>query len=312
MCLYSKIGANPKYLPNKKNGGFVPEAPDKRVKAVPFGCGKCIECRQKKAREWQVRLHEELKDDTHALFMTMTFSNESLDKLEKECKTEEPNEIAARAIKLFGKRWIKKYNGSIKHWLVTELGHGKRAENHKSTERLHLHGFLWTTKSASEIEEIWGYGWVDTGEYVNDVSVGYCVKYVSKVDPAHPGFISKVFASKGLGKGWLNRYDARLNKFQGENTREYYKTPSGQKLAMPTYYRNKLWTDEEREQLWLQKLNKQIRYVRGEKIDVSTMKGEQEYGQAIKYRQDENVALGYPAEPWNLEKYKKSRKKFGL
>jgi hypothetical protein len=77
MCLYSKIGANPKYLPNKKNGGFIPEAPDIRVKAVPFGCGKCIECRQKKAREWQVRLHEELKDDTRALFMTMTFSNEN-------------------------------------------------------------------------------------------------------------------------------------------------------------------------------------------------------------------------------------------
>ena len=231
---------------------------------------------------------------------------------EKECKTEEPNEIAARAIKLFGKRWIKKYNGSIKHWLVTELGHGKRAEYHKSTERLHLHGFLWTTKSASEIEETWSYGWVDTGEYVDDVSVGYCIKYVSKVDPAHPGFISKVFASKGLGKGWLNRYDARLNKFQGENTREYYKTPSGQKLAMPTYFRNKLWTDEEREQLWLQKLNKQTRYIRGEKIDISTTEGEQEYGKALKYRQDENVALGYPAEPWNLEKYKKNRKKFGL
>ena len=72
--------------------------------------------------------------------MTMTFSNEALDKLEKECKSEDPNEIAARAVKLFGKRWIKKYNESIKHWLVTELGHGKRAEFHKSTERLHLPG----------------------------------------------------------------------------------------------------------------------------------------------------------------------------
>ena len=72
----------------------MPEASDERVKAVPFGCGKCIECRQKKAREWQVRLHEELKDDARALFMTMTFSDEALDKLEKECKTEDPNEIS--------------------------------------------------------------------------------------------------------------------------------------------------------------------------------------------------------------------------
>jgi hypothetical protein len=42
------------------------------------------------------------------------------------------------------------------------------------------------------------------------------------------------------------------------------------------------------------------------------MEGEREYDQALKYRQDENVALGYPAEPWSLKKYKKSRKKFGL
>ena len=76
--------------------------------------------------------------------------------------------------------------------------------------------------------------------------------------------------------------------------------------------RKKQCGQKEREQLWLQKLNKQTRYVRGEKIDVSTMEGEQEYDQALKYRQDENVALGYPAEPWNLKKYKKSRKKFGL
>ena len=142
--------------------------------------------------------------------------------------------------------------------------------------------------------------------------MGYCVKYVSKVDTAHPRFTSKVFASKGLGKGWLNRYDARLNKFQGENTREYYKTPSGQKLAMPTYFRNKLWTDEEREQLWLQKLNKQTRYVRGEKIDVSTTEGEQEYARAIEYRQKENVALGYPNEPWSLQKYKKKPQKIWI
>jgi hypothetical protein len=93
MCLYSRIGTNPRYLPNRKNGGFVPEAPDARVKAVPFGCGKCIECRQKKAREWQVRLHEELKDDALALFMTMTFSDEALDKLEKECKSEDAKNL---------------------------------------------------------------------------------------------------------------------------------------------------------------------------------------------------------------------------
>lgn len=312
MCLYSKIGFNPKYKPNKKNGGWVPECPDKRVKAVPFGCGKCIECRQQKAREWQVRLHEELKDDDRALFMTMTFSDEAFEMFKKEYKLTEANEVAAKAIELFRKKWHWHYKEGIKHWLVTELGHGKHSEAHKSTERLHLHGFLWTEKNAAEIEKIWGFGWVDTGEYVNDKSIGYCVKYVSKVDPVHKEYTSKVFASKGLGKGWLKRFDAEHNKFKGKNTREYYRAPNGMKLALPKYYRNKLWTDEEREQLWIHRLDENVRFVRGEKIDISTPKGEIEYLKAVQYRQAENVALGYSSEPWSKKKYQKSRKKFGL
>ena len=101
---------------------------------------------------------------------------------------------------------------------------------------------------------------------LNEKSVGYCVKYVSKADPVHKEFNGKIFASKGLGKSFLNRGDKNINKFDGENTKEYYRTPSGIKIALPMYYRNKIWTEEEREQLWLQKLNAGDRYVRGDKI----------------------------------------------
>jgi len=37
MCLYPKLIKNPKYKPNKKNGGIVPELKDIRVLAVPIG-----------------------------------------------------------------------------------------------------------------------------------------------------------------------------------------------------------------------------------------------------------------------------------
>lgn len=243
--------------------------------------------------------------------MTMTFSDEAFHQIDPNNKME-ANEFAAMAIELFRKRWYRKYKEGLKHWLVTELGHGKKAPEHKSTERLHLHGFIWTDKTCAEIEERWEYGWVDEGEYVNEQSVGYCVKYVSKIDEAHPGYISKIFASKGLGKGFLSRCEAELNKFNGTETREYYKTPSGIKLALPRYYRNKLYTEEQREQLWINLLDKQTRYVRGEKIDISTPEGEKEYIKAVLYRQAENVQLGYPKNPWKKKNYKKVREKFGL
>ena len=80
MCLFPKLIRNRKYVPNKKNRGNVPTAIDSRVKAVPVGCGNCIECRRQKTREWQVRLHEEIRHNRTGKFVTMTFSEEALTK----------------------------------------------------------------------------------------------------------------------------------------------------------------------------------------------------------------------------------------
>ena len=53
-CLFPKLIKNPRYLPNKKNGGKPPALTDKRVEFVPVSCGKCIECRKKRRRECAV------------------------------------------------------------------------------------------------------------------------------------------------------------------------------------------------------------------------------------------------------------------
>ena len=45
---------------NKKNGGQVPPVSDSRVLLVPVGCGKCIECRKQKSRNWQIRLKADI------------------------------------------------------------------------------------------------------------------------------------------------------------------------------------------------------------------------------------------------------------
>ena len=76
MCYYSQLIKNPKYTPNKKNGGVVPYMEDKRVAVVAIGCGECKECRKAKQREWQVRLKEDIKHKTNGKFITLTFSNE--------------------------------------------------------------------------------------------------------------------------------------------------------------------------------------------------------------------------------------------
>ena len=93
---------------------------------------------------------------------------------------------------------------------------------------------------------------------MNERTINYIVKYVTKIDPSHPGFMGKIFTSKGIGAGYEKRIDALRNQFAGDKTDERYKTPSGWIMAMPIYYRNKLYTEEEKEKLWIYKIDKGI------------------------------------------------------
>ena len=53
-------------------------------------------------------------------------------------------------------------------------------------------------------------------------------------------------------------------------TNESYRMRNGGKLNLPIYYRNKIFTEEEREKLFLDKIEKGIIYVLGTKIDLKT------------------------------------------
>lgn len=313
MCLYPRLRKNPKYQKNKKNGGNIPPVTDKRVLWVPIGCGKCYECMKKKSREWQIRLQEEIRTDNTGKFVTLTFSPESLSKLrtlaiEEIGKLERKdaikkitdNEAARIGVRRFLERWRKKYKKSVKHWLVTELGHN-------GTERIHLHGIIFTKQEKEEIERIWSYGMIWIGQFVNERTINYIIKYIHKVDLDHKEYVPKVLTSGGIGKNYINRSDSELNKYK-ENTDETYKFRNGSKSMLPIYYRNKIYTEEIREKLWIEKLDKNIRWVGGEKIDIS--EGEEEYLKLLEYYQQKNERLGYATSEtsWKVEKYMKSRK----
>ena len=134
MCLYPRFIRNRKYIANKKNGGVVPPVPDIRVLTVPIGCQKCMECMRQKARQWQARLSEEVRDQEHSWMVNLSFSDEALEELsnrinfdEDGIEIDEPvegyeldNKIAKLAMRRFLERWRKKHGRSVKHWFVTE------------------------------------------------------------------------------------------------------------------------------------------------------------------------------------------------
>ncbi len=295
MCLYPRLIFNHRYKPNKKNNFNPPVCTDERLLYVPVKCGKCIECRRAKAREWKIRLCEEIKKNKQIpLFVTLTFSEEAINSLIYETGKPGANDIATTAMRRFNERWRKRYKKAIKHWCVSELGHN-------GTERVHLHGIIWvdTQEQKESISEIWKYGYVYIGKYVNFQTINYIVKYVTKIDIDHKGYEGIILCSPGIGKG----YDNRHNRFNGEETNELYTLPNGIRLPMPIYYRNKTYTESEREELWLNKLNTLKRYVNGIEIDIS--KSIDAYEAVLTKAQEDNRKLGFGdnSQEWSKKDY---------
>lgn len=307
MCLYPRLLKNRKYTWTKKNNGNVPKLYDERIKYVSVGCGKCMECLRKKSSEWRIRLLEDIKyNSNQCTFVTLTFSQEALywilEQLEEGNRKN--NDIATYAVRHFLENWRKHNKKSIRHWLVTELGH-------QNTERIHLHGIIWSTDH-KEIKKHWKYGWIYIGQWVNEITINYIVKYITKTDLQHPNYTPKILCSKGIGKIYIQSVNARKNTFSdvvNEETNELYTTRQGAKLALPNYYRNLLYTEDEREELWLQKLNKQTRYINGIAIDISTNEGMETYERALKEAQKLNKKLGYgdDKKDWNEELYHRTK-----
>lgn len=311
MCIYGTLIRNKKYTSNKKNGGDIPTVFDIRTLAVPIGCGKCYECMRSESREAKVRLHEELKHNKmKAHFVTLTFNPETYKELINKTKLigyEADNYVCAIAMRRFNERYRKKYNKAIRHWAITELGGGRY-------EHVHIHAIMWHNGPSEEIEQIWNaekvkYGYVYIGKVYEGITANYIVKYMTKVDPLHKAYTPKRLSSNGIGKGYINSLSAQKNKFNGEKTDENYILPTGHKIPLPKYYRNKIYTEEEKEQLWLQKLNKEKRYVFGTEINISTETGKKEYEKTLKYYQKINKELGYGKKAtWKLKEYEKQRR----
>lgn len=302
MCLYPTYVKNPKYKPNKKNKGKPPVCKDRRLYYIPVKCGCCIECRKEKQREWRVRLEEELKSK-FGYFVTLTISPEGIKELEKQTGLIwelNPNEIASKGLRLFLERARKDTGKSVRHWCVTELGEDK--------DRIHLHGIFFGQKSAELIKKHWKYGFSFIGQYCNSRSINYMTKYMLKVDIKHPEFKQIVLASPGIGAGYMDRLDYLWQKQNYKNINvATYTFRNGTKMAMPKYYRDKIFTDKEREKMWINNLNRGLLWIFGEKVkadDWKTIDNLREYWQ--RYGRE---VMGDNPTAWNAMKERRKEEK---
>lgn len=300
---------NKKYTVTKKNGGCVPVMPiigkdenghaiyDERIAKVQIPCGNCIECRQQKAREWQVRMNEEIKEHKYNYFITLTFSPEGLEEIfVKSGMKTQCNALAGYAIRHHLELWRKKNKCQLKHWYITELGH-------EGTERIHAHGIIFSDKKLEfkqvpgEIKgmcnwEYWRYGHVFVGEYCSERSINYIVKYINKIDEVNKTFRNEIFCSPGIGKAYIEKEVAKSYKYRPKESKDFYTLPNGSKVKLPTYYKNKFYNEEEREKIWRETMDRKETYIMGTRYTDRTC-DTRTIGKVIDKQQEVNKFLGY-------------------
>lgn len=111
------------------------------------------------------------------------------------------NEIITKIHRLFLERIRKQTGKSVKHWCVTEKGH-------TNTRRIHLHGLFYAREGQTKwqltklLYENWIDGYKYYGKYVNERTINYVSKYMTKKDEDNPDYISIVLCSKGIGANY--------------------------------------------------------------------------------------------------------------
>lgn len=136
-----------------------------------FPCGKCKDCKGRRASGWSFRLMQEEKRSDSALFVTLTYSTSTVPITKNGFMS-----LSKQDVQKFFKRLRKLLpETKIKYYVVGEYG-GK-------TMRPHYHAIIFNADEQSVISA-WGLDRTAIGSIffgtVTGASVGYTLKYMMK------------------------------------------------------------------------------------------------------------------------------------
>lgn len=211
----------------------------KKGESMDLPCGRCYDCKKTRISGWSFRLQKEYERSTEGIFLTLTINPEHMNISDKGLMTLRKQDVQA-----FMKKLRKLNQGrTLKYYACGEYG-GK-------TKRPHYHIILYNADPET-IEKAWTKGEFHIGT-LTPASCGYTLKYISKPsrvpmwdgDDRLPEFS---LMSKKLGDNYLtekikNWHDADIME------RMYVPYKDGKRLPMPRYYKEKLYTKEQREHI---------------------------------------------------------------
>lgn len=206
---------------------------------IPVPCGKCPNCLKRRVNQWAFRLKKEEEVSTSSFFVTLTYDTHSVPISDNGYMT-----LRKTDLQNYFKRLRKLNHEKIKYYACGEYG--------TKGQRPHYHIILFNSTESS-IVAAWclngnSIGHVDVGT-VSGASISYTLKYINKgfTVPRHANDDRQrefSLQSKGMGASYLTapvvaHHKANLQK-------AYITTEDGHKIPIPRYYKDKLYTEQER------------------------------------------------------------------
>lgn len=204
---------------------------------ISVPCGKCMVCLSAKRSEWILRLEQEFKYSSGAMFITLTFDRRHYPS---------DGSLSKRDVQLYLKRLRKSVSSRsttydrIRYFAVGEYG-GK-------TGRAHYHILLFNCNDEVAVRSSWcdskgaSIGMVHIGQ-VTQASIAYCTKYIIQVEIPVEGIqapfrlMSRAF---GIGGRYLSDAMVAWHRDGDKN----YVLRDGLKVRLPRFYKSKIWYSE--------------------------------------------------------------------
>ncbi len=217
----------------------------KNKEQIPVGCGRCPDCKKRRINQWAFRLMEEERVSSSSYFVTLTYKNSTVPQSLNKLMT-----LNLKDWQNFMKKLRRLDKGKIRYYMAGEYG--------DKTDRPHYHAIMFNVEEVDNIAKAWSrenhkgiedvIGEIHIGE-VNHQTTAYCAKYIDKpnripyheLDDRKPEFSTM---SKGIGGDYVKRMASYHRRSINNN---YVTFPEGYKVAMPRYYKEKIFTEEERE-----------------------------------------------------------------
>lgn len=192
-------------------------------------CGKCAFCLVNKRSSWQFRIYHEMRTQRMpGYFLTLTYSEKYVKRVANGRLS-----LRFRDVQLFLKK-LRKRKYKAKYICVGEYG--------PQTLRPHYHMILWSDVPVDVLQELWFMGKIHYGT-ITMASAMYCLKYIIQPKQKKEKGIEKTRAqfSKGIG---LRYFDNGVYEWHTQSYDEpiFFSYIGEQKVALPKYYKDKLFT----------------------------------------------------------------------